>query len=138
MKLLFDEDYKILNEAGLQYEEDLDNRFLVIKNFPLAEDLYVFNNNPIVEVEVLVIIPTNYNTAGINMFWTHPELKRADGAEIPAAQVFGGQWSKTFDSRQFCRWSRHWPPASWIPKKDNVQKILDRLEWAFRNPNANR
>lgn len=138
MKLLFDEDYKILDDAGLLYEEDCGNRYLIIKNFPLAEELYVYNNKPIEEVEVLVIIPANYNTAGINMFWTHPELKRADGSEIPAAQVFGGQWSKTFDSREFCRWSRHWPTGSWTPKKDNVQKILDRLEWAFRNPKANR
>jgi hypothetical protein len=138
MRLLLDEDYKILDEAGLIYEEDFKNRFLIIKNFPLCSDLYVYNDEPIEEVEVLVVIPSNYNTSGINMFWTHPELKRADGIGIPAAQVFGGQFSKNFDNKEFCRWSRHWPDGSWGSKVDNVQKILDRLEWALRNPNTNR
>jgi hypothetical protein len=138
MGLLFDEDYKILQESGLEFEEDEAQRFLVIKNFLLPPAIYVHNGTPIDQVEILYIIPPNYNTSGGDMFWVHPALTRADGNAIPAAAVFGGGDSRRFKDKEYCRWSRHWTAESWKAKIDNIQKILDRIEWALKRPDANK
>lgn len=137
MGLLFDEDYQVLKEAGLEYEEDDRNRFLILKNFPLREGLYVAGGTPVAAVAVLNVIPSNYNTAGCDMFWVHPQLARADGKAIPAISG-SGQDSRTHNNTEYCRWSRHWNNHPWKPKVDKVRTILDRLEWAFKNPDADK
>jgi len=136
MNLLFDEDYEVLRNSGLEYMEDFSQRFLIITNYPLNEGQYVFNGEPIHSVEVLSVIPINYNMEGTDMFWTHPFLTRADGQAIPATMQFGGGDKRIFGGKEYCRWSRHFPAGSWKGKIDNVQKILSRIEWALRNPDT--
>ena len=136
MSLLLEEDYKILYESGLQYVEDKDNRFLIIRNYPVAQGLYVSSGMPVTEVEVLVIIPSNYNMSGTDMLWTHPSISRTDNGPIPAVNVYGGNDNRFFNSKEYCRWSRHYEGSSWKAKIDNVQKILSRIEWALRNPST--
>ncbi|MFK4719445.1 hypothetical protein ABIE89_000545 [Bradyrhizobium niftali] len=137
MALLFDEDYEVLREAGLEYEEDETNRFLIIKNFPLSEGMYVAGGAPVGSVAILSVIPPNYNTAGCDMFWVYPQLARADGKAIPA--VSGpNEDSRHHNGIEYCRWSRHWNNKPWKTKVDKVQKILDRLEWALKNPDADK
>jgi hypothetical protein len=137
MALLFDEDYGFLEETGLEYEEDANSRFLILKKFPLAEGLYVANGASVNAVDVLSVIPQNYNTAGCDMFWVSPQLVRADGKAIPAV---GGhnEDSRTYKGIEYCRWSRHWNKNPWKPKVDNVRTILSRLEWALKNPDADK
>ena len=137
MMLLHDEDYDLLNESGLGFEEDESQRFLIIKNFPLYNGLYVHSYRSLKQVEVLWIVPPNYNTSGGDMFWVHPALERADGKPIPGAAGFGGGDSRHYKGKEYCRWSRHWQPESWRPKVDKIQKVLDRIEWALRKPDAN-
>lgn len=137
MGLLFDDDYQVLSEARLEYEEDEPNRFLIIKNFPLAEGMYVGGGEPVTTVAVLNVIPPNYNTAGCDMFWVHPQLARADGKVIPALSG-PNQDSRIHNGTEYCRWSRHWNKHPWKPKIDKVQTILDRLEWALKNPDADK
>jgi hypothetical protein len=136
MNLLFDEDYDLLKNSGLEYVEDFSLRFLVIKNYPLSKGLYVYSGLPIETVEVLSVIPLNYNMEGTDMLWTHPFLTRADGKEIPRTMQFGGGDPRFFEGKEYCRWSRHYPAGSWKAKEDNVQKILGRIEWALKNPDA--
>jgi hypothetical protein len=136
MALLFDEDYELLKNSGLVYAEDSDSRFLVVRNYPLPPGQYLYNGNPIETVEVLMIIPPNYNMDGGDMFWTHPFLKRADGQPIPATMEFGGGDARRFDGKEYCRWSRHFPAGTWKAKIDKLEKILSRIEWALRNPSA--
>jgi hypothetical protein len=138
MGLLFDEDYQYLQKSGLEFEEDENQRFLIIKNYPLPPGLYVYNGTSLEQVEVLWIVPPNYNTSGGDMFWVHPALTRADGKEIPAAAPFGGGDPRHFRDKEYCRWSRHWPQESWKPKVDNIMKVVDRIEWALRRPDANK
>jgi hypothetical protein len=137
MALLFEEDYQILKESCLEYDEDEAQRFLVIKNFPLASGLYLNGGTSLDQVEVLWVVPANYNTSGGDMFWVHPPLVRADGKAIPNAAGFGGPEPRRFKGKEYCRWSRHWTPESWKPKTDNIQKVLDRIDWALRKPDAN-
>lgn len=136
MPLLFDEDYDILENSGLVYEEDEASRFLIIKDYPLKPNLYKYNETPIDKVDVLVVIPPNYNTSGTDMLWTYPPLKRIDNIPIPCTMDFGGGDARFFGGKEFCRWSRHYQPNSWSPKIDNIQKILSRIEWALRNPDS--
>lgn len=132
MALLFDADYEYLKSVGLEYDEYVDQRFLVIKNYPVADGLYVMGGQPINAVDVLSIIPPNYNAAGCDMFWVYPAISRADGKVIPAT---GGD-DRTFNGVTFVRWSRHWQPDQWKPKVDAVETLLSRIEWALKNPDA--
>lgn len=139
MPLLFDEDYNILKESGLEYEEDESLRFIVIKNFSLLAGLYVHASKPIEQVEVLWVVPQNYNSSGGDMFWVYPALARANGKQIPNVSASGGVDPRHFMGKEYCRWSRHWnKPGSWKPKVDNIQKVLDRIEWALKRPDANK
>lgn len=137
MPLLFDEDYKIMDSSGLEYEENCAQRFLIIKNFPLSSGMYVSEGKILEYVEILWIVPHDYNTSGGDMFWVHPALCRADGKPIPCAFGFGGQDSRNFQGKEYCRWSRHWNPSTWKPKTDNIEKVLARFDWALRKPETN-
>lgn len=138
MALLNGEDYQILQEASLEFEEDTAQRFLIMKNFPLSAGLYSHNGQALDQAEVLWIVPSDYNTSGGDMFWVHPALVRTDGKVIPSASVSGGPDPRHYNGKEYCRWSRHWKPTSWKPKVDNIQKVLDRIEWAFKKPDANK
>ena len=137
--LLFDFDYEHLKEIGQEIEEDEGSRFLIFKNFPLPEGLYVSEGQPKEAVDVLYVIPENYNTSGGDMFWTFPLLARADGKEIPSiGSGKPNEDSRVHRDREYCRWSRHWNSKPWKPKVDNIRTIVDRLTWAFANPDAKR
>jgi len=138
MALLYEEDYQILKESGLEYEEDEAQRFLVIKNHPLPSGLYIHAGQVIEQAEVLWVVPPNYNTSGGDMFWVYPALVRADGKEIPNISVVGGGDPRHFKGKEYCRWSRHCAPESWKSKVDNIRKVLSRIEWALRKPDANK
>jgi hypothetical protein len=130
MPLLFEDDYEYLKSTGLKYDEYADQRFLVIRAYPVPEGKYMFEGQPVRTVDVLSIIPPNYNTEGCDMFWVHPAISRADGKPIPAT---GGD-DRVFDNTTFVRWSRHWPADRWRPKVDTIETILSRIDWALHNP----
>jgi hypothetical protein len=134
MSLLLDEDYKILAETDLQCAEDEDRRFLIFTNFPLPHGVYVNDGKGVDQVEVLVVIPSNYNSTGTDMLWTYPRIRRADNGPMPNVCDYGGSDNRTYAGKEYCRWSRHYDGNSWKAKIDNVQKILGRIEWALKNP----
>lgn len=137
MALLFDSDYAYLEEAGLDYVEDEATRFLIFKSFPLPDGVFKVGTAARSVVDVLYIIPPNYNTEGGDMFWLDCRLERTDGQAIPA--ISGpGEDSRTFGGVEYLRWSRHWNNKPWRPKVDNIEQIVSRLTWAFANPDAKR
>jgi len=79
MALLFDADYNLLRESGMEYEEDEAQRFLIVKNFPLYAGLYAHAGVALEQVEVLYVIPPDYNTSGGDMLWVHPAAKCVAG-----------------------------------------------------------
>ncbi|MEX0598159.1 MAG: E2/UBC family protein, partial [Candidatus Paceibacterota bacterium] len=138
MGLLLEEDYEYLKECGIEWEQDEAKRFFIFKRFKLQKGIYCKDSSPLDEADILVIIPPNYNTSGGDMFWTYPLLSRCDGNPIPQTSP-PTTHSKQHDGRIYCRWSRHWnKPNAWEPKVDSVIKILGRIEWALKNPNADR
>ncbi|PBB80025.1 hypothetical protein CK218_15305 [Mesorhizobium sp. WSM3879] len=139
MPLLFDSDYEILHKASVDFEEEDRARFLIFKNFSLPKDIYLVDEKPADAVDVLYVIPQNYNSSGGDMFWVHPRLHRADGKPIPNTGGPGPKEdSRTHNGLVFCRWSRHWHNNPWKPKVDNIQTIMDRISWAFKYPDAKR
>lgn len=134
MPLLFDEDYEKLSQRGLSWEEDESQRFFIFKDYLLPCGMYTMN-----ACDVLVIIPPNYNQAGNDMFWTYPRLFRTDGKHIPNTHNPGEGDNSYFNSREYCRWSRHCNPGSasaWRPGKDDIISIQRRIKWALQNPDT--
>lgn len=135
MPLLLDEDYARLKEIGIAVEEDQNSRFLVFPSFPLLDGLYESET-----VDVLVVIPTNYNDDGIDCIWVKPYLKRKDGREIPRASLPGAGENHRYNGAEFCRWSRHWNKENnkWKAGVSNIDTILRRIQWALNNPDADK
>jgi len=132
MPLLLESDYQRLGDAGLNFEEDLAQRFFIFLQVSLPRGMYTVDS-----CDALVVVPPNYPQAGNDMFWTFPRLVRSDGRAIPATNELGSGDSRVWSDREFCRWSRHWDPSSiagWRPGKDDVMSIYRRVEWALRHP----
>jgi len=132
MALLLRDDYRKLADKGISYVEDEARRFLVFAPTGLPGRLYTLS-----DCEVLVKVPGNYNQAGNDMFWTYPQLVRADGKPIPAASPPGGE-SESFGGKVYCRWSRHWTSGSavWRAGRDDVISIYRRVMWALEHPDT--
>lgn len=133
MPLLFDDDYEKLRECGITYEESDPHRFFVFTQITLPEGLYT-----VAACDVLVVIPPNYNQDGNDMFWTFPRLYRADGKQIPAVLDPAGGDNRILNSKEYCRWSRHWQsgPGMWRPGKDDIISIYRRIVWALQKPDG--
>jgi hypothetical protein len=58
-----------------------------------------------------------------DMFWTFPQIRRADGGYPPQADVF----DLNYEGRLWQRWSRHFDPGQWRPGKDNLQTFLGTI-----------
>ena len=135
--MLLDEDYEYLTEIGLEIEEVEGSRFVIFKNFKLPDNVYKSGSENLQVVDVLYVVPDNYNTSGGDMFWVHPYLERVDGRAIPAVSG-SNQDSRSHNNVEYTRWSRHWNQKSWQPKVDNIEKVIDRITWALNNPDAKR
>jgi hypothetical protein len=135
--LLLPEDYDYLNTCGLAYAEDEKQRYLVLRDYPLPEGLYSFGGKPLRSVNVLVRIPGNYPTFGTDMLWVFPCLGRTDGKVIPNTNPPNGGDNSSFEGNVYCRWSRHYAEGAWKAGVDGIEKIVSRIEWALRNPDAN-
>jgi hypothetical protein len=83
MSLLFDSDYEYLKETGQDCVEDEASRFLIFKGFPLPGGVFKVGEAARSVVDVLYMIPPNYNTEGGDMFWLNCKLERVDGQGIP-------------------------------------------------------
>jgi hypothetical protein len=134
--LLVDDDYEYLKSCGLEHVEDEGQRYFVFRTFPLPPEMYCHDGVVLTAVNVLVRIPANYNTTGTDMLWLNPPLMRKDGKGIPAAHTFGNGDPSHFEGQEYCRWSRHYAADSWKAGIDGVRKIISRIDWALRNPDA--
>lgn len=130
--MLLEEDYEYLGEIGQVYEEDQARRFLILKDFSLPEGIYEAAGQPAVTAHVLIEIPSVYNNLGPDMFWTFPYLTLVGGGVIKAAQQ--GADIRNHNEVLFERWSRHWGKAGWRPRQDSISTVVDRINWAFANP----
>jgi len=101
------EDSEFLNENGHTWKREIegDKRGLIISNYRLPSG-YAPG-----EVTMMLLIPSDYPTAGVDMFYFSPGASREDGVAIGALSEethFGMQWQ---------RWSRHY---EWRPGEHNL------------------
>lgn len=106
---------------------------VVLRGYPTS-DLY---SSP--QTNLLLRIPRSYPDAGLDMFWTDPELvlkdraipKNADLLErYPALDVVAD-----FTGKQWRRFSWHPQPNGpmrWNPSVDNIESYLEFVNRRFR------
>lgn len=86
---------------------------LFIENFPIPPG---YNRD---RSTLMVLIPTGYPGAGLDMFYFDPPLARADGRKIGALAAeahFGTNWQ---------RWSRHFHLFKWKPGEDSIVGYIE-------------
>jgi hypothetical protein len=122
-ELLPDADAEYLESKGYRFSEKTVVGWIhiIIRNFPLPA-AYTPGS-----CDLLIRLPAGYPDASPDMFWTHPEVRLANGNWPTRADV-----RESFDGESWQRWSRHFPPQSWRPGTDTLQSFLAtiRLELA--------
>jgi hypothetical protein len=111
---LLEEDERYLDEKGYDWEvvTDGSNEFLMLKGVSL--DAVTFDHST---ADVLILIPGQYNTAPLDMWFLEPWVRLRSGgnpaqADVPV-QMLGRTWQ---------RFSRHLP--IWRPGVDNLTTLL--------------
>ena len=93
-----DEDTVYLESLGKKWEIETDSqdRMLIIYSFDLPEGYDKKSS------DLMILIPSNYPFAELNMFYLFPGVQRKDDRPIPqlAQETHGG--------REWQRWSRHY------------------------------
>lgn len=110
---LLPQDEQYLNAAGHQWETRLNTdggRWLVINDYQLPPGY----SHAVVQLALNV--PAGYPAAMLDMFYVHPAVRLANGAEIAQTQVVGH-----IDGVTFQGWSRH---RAWNPATDNITTQL--------------
>lgn len=79
---------------------------IIISDYPLPADLYTADKS-----DLMLIIPADYPTSGLDMFYFSPELSRKDGRTINAIA------KEIHFEREWQRWSRHY---EWEPGTDSI------------------
>lgn len=69
--------------------------------------------------DLLLRLAPAYPDVPPDMWWFDPEIRRKDGAEIPATQV-----KESHLGRQWQRWSRHFNPGQWKSGVDSLESLL--------------
>lgn len=109
-------DREYLEEKGFNFEliTYQGGVHLILKNFPFPET-YLPRQS-----DVLIMIPVGYPNAQLDMFWTYPEVKLADG-NVPVTT----EHRQEFHEKIWQRWSRHGP---WRPSKDNLMTFISSIK----------
>ena len=108
-----DEEYLNANFPSLwEYVTEGGKNGIIIREYPVPEDMYTASKS-----DLMIIIPTEYPTAALDMFYFCPPLTRNSGAGINAISIenhFGFTWQ---------RWSRHY---QWVPGECS---IVTHISW---------
>jgi hypothetical protein len=112
--LLPELDRDFLDAKGYDFEvhRENDTVLLVIRNmaFPAAYQPQV--------AELLIIIPAGYPNAQLDMFWTFPDVKLANGG-WPAQS----EHHQAYLGKNWQRWSRHFQQP-WRPGIDSLKTFV--------------
>lgn len=117
-----DTEYLDMNFPNWEPVEENSKNGIVIPKYELPKGYCPNTSN------LMIIIPPNYPTANIDMFYFCPPVEREDRVTIEALNLenhFGIQWQ---------RWSRHY---EWRPGIDGVHThipyVHNQLEYELRN-----
>ena len=116
-----EEDLEFLNTDfgdGWEQVEEGDKSGLIIRNYNLPPGY-----TPEM-ADLMLLIPAEYPTSGLDMFYFFPEVSRADGFPIGALASethFGVVWQ---------RWSRHY---AWRPGEDSIATHITTMGNVLRS-----
>lgn len=111
---LLEGDERYLNDKGYDWEliSEGPNELLVLKGVSI--DGAKFDR---AVTDVLIVIPPQYNTSPLDMWFVEPWIRLKNGSFPPQAEV-----PVQFLGRTWQRFSRHLP--SWRPGVDNLTTLL--------------
>ncbi|MEF3691708.1 MAG: E2/UBC family protein [Candidatus Moraniibacteriota bacterium] len=114
---ILEEDEEYLSQKGYKWEllADGENGALIIKDYPVNENVF---DRP--KIDLLIIIPAQYNNAKLDMFYVDPPLKKKDGSYPNAAEHF-----EDHVGRRWQRFSRHL--NSWLPGIDSLAGFMSLI-----------
>ena len=98
---------------GYWEEKTEETRHLIIKNYPLPVGYNID------KVELMIIIPSGYPMAALDMFYLYPEVHKKNKQEIPAICHMG------YFAKNWQRWSRHY---SWKPGIHTLSTHIEVVE----------
>lgn len=110
-----DEDYLKKREGQYELKEAGSDIHLVLKNWPFPEAYSPRS------ADILIIIPAGYPNAGLDMFWTYPDIKLVNGGWPTAAE-----YHKAYGDRTWQRWSRHY--HGWRAGVDDLRSFIRSME----------
>ena len=119
-----DELKQLLPEQDAEYLAAKWIRAEVIKNG--NETLIIFPDYDFPEAyqprqpSLLIIVPAGYPNAKLDMFWTHPDVKRADG-KWPTSS----EHHQDYQGKSWQRWSRH---INWRSGIDNLRTFMTSVQ----------
>ena len=93
--------------------EEYDKRGLIIRGYNSLPEGYA---PP--EVDLMILVPADYPTAQLDMFYFDPEVSRKDGLPINALSL------ESHFQKQWQRWSRHY---EWCPGKDSIATHITNM-----------
>jgi hypothetical protein len=118
-----EEDEEYLNRKGYSWEllSDGGGGYLVIKDYEVAAERFDH-----IKTDLMIRIPTQYNVAGLDMFYVDPPLQYRAGGYPPAANTF-----ETHAGRTWQRFSRHLPNP-WRAGIDRLPSFLPLIHRELR------
>lgn len=112
--LLPEPDRDFLKEKGFDFEMHRENNevLLVIRNhdFPAV---YMPRT-----ADLMIVVPAGYPNAPLDMFWTHPDVRLANGGWPVQAEH-----RQAYRGKSWQRWSRHFQQP-WRPGIDGIKTFI--------------
>src|SRR6185369_10389104 len=121
--VLLDEDAAYLKEKRYDYEllPEGSELHVVIKGFPFPTSLYSPSS-----ADLLIKIPPGYPNTQLDMFWTDPEIKKANGQPPQASDTREQHHERTWQ-----RWSRHYV-SGWRPGIDRLKHFIQSIHMELK------
>ena len=115
-------DQQFLDDRQIEHRIEIENGMIcvVLPGWRLPPGLNI------TETDVLVRLPAGYPDIAPDMWWVAPDVRRADGSEIPATQVTEQCLGRTWQ-----RWSRHFQPGQWQSGVDGLESYLALIRSEF-------
>lgn len=113
-QLLPESDRDFLAEKGMVFDVAKENGeiLLVIHDFPFPATYQPTN------ADLLIVIPAGYPNAQLDMFWSLPDVKLANGHWPAQAEQHQAYLGKSWQ-----RWSRHFQQP-WRPRIDGIKTFV--------------
>jgi hypothetical protein len=78
--------------------------------------------------DLLIRLSPGYPDVAPDMWWFSPPVRRADGQELPATNVF-----ENYLGRRWQRWSRHFKGGQWQSGVDGLESYLALIRQNIEN-----